>query len=251
MTHLKYERMYPFKEDLMSSSRKWTTAEGGTQYLQDLTALEIIYCKLYDDHIFNNPDDVLCKFPMWRKVIQGVPASFVNHMVTIYYPKMDEPSVDTLATWLRNTEEGIEASSFSRDSKLDFRDNFDLSHQHTHTGERPYECSRCGNRCRDNLRDRSQSPPLPLRRKGNPKNRLRGELCFFLRDQGDDMKKWDGEPTRKLEAQARELRRKKSNKKTPRKNQQLLRCRKTEVTDEETSDGATQKSDSECSDQEQ
>ena len=96
----------------------------------------------------------------------------------------------------------------------------------------------------------------------------RGTLWFFLHDQGEDMRKWDGEPTFKLEARVRELRGKTAVKKgTPKKsvsvvavetqegNQRSPRHRRTEITSLDSGEGtsglALKGSDSEYSDQEQ
>ena len=96
----------------------------------------------------------------------------------------------------------------------------------------------------------------------------RGTLWFFLRDQGEDMRKWDGEPTFKLEAHVHELRGKRPAKygspkkavslvavETQEDNQRSPRHRRTEITSldpgEWTSGLALQGSGSEYSDQEQ
>ena len=95
---------------------------------------------------------------------------------------------------------------------------------------------------------------------------LHGTLGFFLLDQGEDMRKWDDEPTVNLEARVRELRAKRAVKKGPPKkavslvavetqegNQQSARHRRTEITSldpgEGTSGLAPKGSDSEYSDQ--
>ncbi|KAJ7411148.1 hypothetical protein BTVI_50951 [Pitangus sulphuratus] len=61
-------------------------------------------------------------------------------------------------------------------------------------------------------RSRSRTPPLTHRREG-PKRKSCNQLWSYLRKQGENMKKWDGEPTSKLEARVRELKRKETNKK--------------------------------------
>ena len=97
----------------------------------------------------------------------------------------------------------------------------------------------------------------------------RGTLRFFLRDRGEDMRKWDGEPTFKLEARVRELRGKTAVKKgSPKKKavsvvaveaqestQRSCRHRRTETTSLDSGEGTSglvpQGSDSEYSDEEQ
>ncbi|KAM9591472.1 uncharacterized protein ACIBXB_006268 [Morphnus guianensis] len=42
---------YPFKEDLVNSSEKWTTADEGIQYLRELAVVEVIYSDLDDEEL--------------------------------------------------------------------------------------------------------------------------------------------------------------------------------------------------------
>jgi len=66
---------YPLKEDLANSPDKWATTDKGIQYLRELSVLEVIYSDLDDDKVSKDPEDALCTQAMWRKVIQGAPAS--------------------------------------------------------------------------------------------------------------------------------------------------------------------------------
>ncbi|XP_010567620.1 PREDICTED: uncharacterized protein LOC104832910, partial [Haliaeetus leucocephalus] len=168
---------YPFKEDLVNSSEKWTTADEGIQYLRELAVVEVIYSDLDDEEVSKDPEDVLCTRAMWRKVIQGAPASYSNSLAAMYCPDMETPTVEKVSSWLQNFEENLCVSSSLQDSALAVRDA-----------------------------PRNQSSPAPVRGKGSPRRMPRGTLWFFLRDQGEDMRKWDGEPTFKLEARVRELR---------------------------------------------
>ncbi|GAB0209721.1 hypothetical protein GRJ2_003437800 [Grus japonensis] len=230
---------YPFKEDLVNSPGKWTTADEGIQYLRELAVLEVIYSDLDDEEVSKDPENVLCTRATWRKVIQSAPASYSNSLAAMYCPDMDTPTVEKVSSWLQNFEENLCTSSSLWASALAIRDT-----------------------------PRNQSCPAPVRGKGSPRRMPRGALWFFLRDQGEDMRKWDGEPTFKLEARVRELRGKTAVKKgTPKKavsvvaaetqegNQQTPRYRTTEITSldpgEGTSGLALRGSDSEYSDQEQ
>ncbi|KAJ7397836.1 hypothetical protein BTVI_131596 [Pitangus sulphuratus] len=58
----------------------------------------------------------------------------------------------------------------------------------------------------------SRTPPLTHRREG-PKCKLHNPLWSYLRKQGENMKKWDWQPTSKLEARVKELKQKETNKK--------------------------------------
>uniref|UniRef100_A0A8U7N6I3 Uncharacterized protein n=1 Tax=Corvus moneduloides TaxID=1196302 RepID=A0A8U7N6I3_CORMO len=228
---------YPFKEDLVNSPGKWTTADEGIQYLRELAVLEIVYRDLKSDRVPEDPEDASCTMAMWRKVVQSAPASYSSSLVSLYHPQMDTPTIEMASSWLRNVEETLGTSSSLQASSPAFRGS-----------------------------PRDRSSPSPVRGKGSPKRRPRGELWFFLRDQGEDMRKWVGEPTFKLEARVRELRGKKAVKRSPKKtasvvaterqegNQRFPRHKRTKITSfhpgEGTSDLASRRSDSEYSDQE-
>ncbi|XP_075595208.1 uncharacterized protein LOC142599193 [Balearica regulorum gibbericeps] len=230
---------YPFKEDLVNSPGKWTTADEGIQYLRELAVLEVIYSDLDDEEVSKDPEDVLCTRAMWRKVIQSAPASYSNSLAAMYFPDMDTPTVEKVSAWLQNFEENLCTTSSSlRASTSAVRGT-----------------------------PRNQSSPAPVRGKGSPRHMPRGTLWFFLRDQGEDMRKWDGEPTFKLEARVRELRGKTAVKKgTPKKaisvvatetreGKQRSPRRKTKITSLDPGEGTSglspRGSDSEYSDQEQ
>ncbi|KAK4810930.1 hypothetical protein QYF61_013338 [Mycteria americana] len=66
---------YPFKEDVIYHPGKWTTMERGIQYLRELAMLEVVYDDLNDEQLSKDPDEVQCTRPMWRKLVQSVPAS--------------------------------------------------------------------------------------------------------------------------------------------------------------------------------
>ncbi|XP_074713429.1 uncharacterized protein LOC141938453 [Strix uralensis] len=188
---------YPFKEDLTDNSPgKWTTADEGVQYLRELAVLEVIYGDPDNDEAPKNPEDVLCTRAMWRKVIKGAPSSYSAGLAAMYYPEMDvgeglrcTPTVEAVSSWLQNFEESLGTSSSLRASALNVRST-----------------------------PRNQFSSTPVRGKGKPRRMTRGELWFFLRDQGEDMRKWDGQLTFKLEARVHELRGKTPAKKTSKKN---------------------------------
>jgi len=58
--------------------------------------LEVIYSDLDDDEVSKDPGNVLCTQAMWRKVIQGVPASYFNSLAAMYCPDTDTPTVESV-----------------------------------------------------------------------------------------------------------------------------------------------------------
>ncbi|KAJ7412559.1 Gag polyprotein [Willisornis vidua] len=177
---------YPFKEDLVNSPGKWTTAHEGIQYLRELAVLEVIYGDLKNDNVSKDPEDVPCTMAMWRKVIQSAPASYSNSLAAMYYPEMDTPTVERASFWLQNLEETLCTSSSLQASTSAAKGS-----------------------------PRNQSSPALIRGKESLGQMTRGGLWFFLCDHGEDMRKWDGEPTFKLEARVRELKEKRVVKKGP------------------------------------
>ncbi|GAB0208818.1 hypothetical protein GRJ2_003347500 [Grus japonensis] len=109
---------YPFKEDLVNSPGKWTTADEGIQYLRELAVLEVIYSDLDDEEVSKDPEDVLCTRATWRKVIQSAPASYSNSLAAMYFPDRDTPTVEKVSSWLQNFEENLCTSSSLRASTL-------------------------------------------------------------------------------------------------------------------------------------
>jgi len=58
--------------------------------------LGVIYSDLDDDEVSKDLEDVLCTRAMWRKVIQGAPASYSNSLAALYCPDMDAPTVKSV-----------------------------------------------------------------------------------------------------------------------------------------------------------
>ncbi|KAK4825473.1 hypothetical protein QYF61_027628 [Mycteria americana] len=64
---------YPFKEELVNSygiynsalQSKWTTIEGGIQYMRELAVVEVTYNNLDDDQAPKDPDEIRCTWSMW------------------------------------------------------------------------------------------------------------------------------------------------------------------------------------------
>lgn len=71
---------YPFKEDLVNSPGKWTTADEGIQYLRELAVPEVIYSDLDNDEVYKDPEDVLCTRAMWKNMIQSAQC----HILTVW-----------------------------------------------------------------------------------------------------------------------------------------------------------------------
>ncbi|KAK4811190.1 hypothetical protein QYF61_019821 [Mycteria americana] len=183
---------YPFKEDVVYRSGKWTTMEKGIQYLRELAVLEVIYGDLNDMRSPIDPDEVQCTRPMWRKLVRNAPPSCANSLAILTWKDRDGPTVNEAASNLREYEESISSSFVSavRELSQEFRQfKEDLSYSlPIRTGVSAIRSQR------SSAQERGYRGYTP-----------RGTLWFYLRDHGEDMRKWDGKPTSTLEARVREL----------------------------------------------
>ncbi|KAK4806727.1 hypothetical protein QYF61_007525 [Mycteria americana] len=166
--------------------------ERGIQYLRELAVLEVIYGDLDDVRSPIDPDEVQCTRPMWQKLVQNTPPSCANSLAILSWKDRDGPTVNEAASNLREYEESISSSFVSAVQELSqefqqFKEDMSYSlpirtsvsairSQHSSAQERGY---------------RGYTPW--------------GTLWFYLRDHGEDMRKWDGKPTSTLEARVREL----------------------------------------------
>ncbi|KAK4810743.1 hypothetical protein QYF61_007717 [Mycteria americana] len=182
---------YPFKEDVVYRSGKWTTMEKGIQYLRELAVLEVIYGDLNDVWSPIDPDEVQCTRPMWQKLVRNAPPSCANSLAILTWKDRDGPTVNEAASNLREYKESISSSFVSAVQELsqEFkRFKEDLSYS------LPIRTSVSTIRSqRSSAQERGYRGYTP-----------RGTLWFYLRDHGEDMRKWDGKPTSTLEARVEE-----------------------------------------------
>ncbi|KAK4806709.1 hypothetical protein QYF61_027710 [Mycteria americana] len=178
---------YPFKEDVVYRSGKWTTMEKGIQYLRELAVLEVIYGDLNDVRSPIDPDEVQCTRPMWRKLVRNAPPSCANSLAILTWKDRDGPTVNEAASNLREYEESISSSFVSavRELSQEFKwFKEDLSYS------LPIRTSVSAIRSqRSSAQERGYRGYTP-----------QGTLWFYLHDHGEDMRKWDGKPTSNLEA---------------------------------------------------
>ncbi|XP_049650052.1 uncharacterized protein LOC126035469 [Accipiter gentilis] len=74
---------YPFKEDVICQSSKWTTMEKGIQYLRELAVLEAIHHDPDNQQLPKDPDEVQCTRPTWRKFVRSAPSSYANALAVV------------------------------------------------------------------------------------------------------------------------------------------------------------------------
>ncbi|XP_062465251.1 E3 ubiquitin-protein ligase AMFR isoform X1 [Pezoporus occidentalis] len=183
------KEQYPFKEDVCHTVR-WTSVERGIQYLRELAVLEVIY----DDNekLSKDPDEVRCTRYMWQKFVQSIPSLYADLLAVMMWKDGEGQTVDELAGQLWRYEAGLSSSLILALEKLScefqrLREDISFS--------APIWPSI--------LATKNKGPCAQER--GYSGYTPRGALWFYLRDHGEDMRKWDGKPTATLEARVREL----------------------------------------------
>jgi len=167
--------------------------ETGIQYLRELAVRELVYYETDNEQLPTDPDEVHCTASMWRKFVCSAPFSYANSLAVVNWIGKEAPTVDEVAVRLRQYEESLSSSLVSAVNKLSqqfqqFKEDMSCSlpvraHISAVRGKyfsahgREYRC-----------------------------HKLWGILWFYLRDHGEDMRKWDGTHTSSLEARVRELR---------------------------------------------
>ncbi|GAB0208886.1 hypothetical protein GRJ2_003354300 [Grus japonensis] len=109
---------YPFSEDVVCRSGKWTTMEGGIQYLRELAVREMVYYDPDNTQLPIDRDDVQCTRATWRKFVWNAPSSYANSLAVMDWEDEEAPTVDEVAGQLRQYEESLSFSLVSAVEKL-------------------------------------------------------------------------------------------------------------------------------------
>ncbi|XP_061225245.1 uncharacterized protein LOC133220857 [Neopsephotus bourkii] len=189
---------FPYKDNVMSRSAKWTTIDKGIQSLRESAIVEMIYhIKPNNGDIPIDPDEVECTRPMWRKLTRNAPSSYAHSLATVTWNDVVPLTVDEMVHKLHEFEDNLTPSIISAVEKLSqdlkqLRDNISDLSRSSHV---PTHISAINKR-RPTVRERRYKRYTP-----------RATLQFYLWDHGEDMTKWDGKPTSVLEEWVSELKR--------------------------------------------
>jgi len=175
---------YPFSDDFVCYPGKWTNYERGIQYLRELAVRELVYYEPDDEQVPTDPDEVQCSQSMWRKFVRSVPSSYANSLAIVDCKGKEAPTVDEVAVRLRQYEESLSSFPVSAVEKLIKR--LEKSKSYSPPVQASVSAIR-GKRVSAQEREYRGYTP-------------RGTLWFYLRDHGEDMRKWDGKPTSSLAA---------------------------------------------------
>ena len=167
----------------------------GLQHLRELAVLEMVYSDLDNAQTPKDPDDVQCTTSMWRKFVRSAPSSHASTLAVINWDEGMGPTVYALSRQLQKYEDNLSVpiqACVSAVEKLSQRLH-DLVEQASPSSPRRSDISATKNQY------------FPARGREYPRRTPRGTLWFYLRDHGEDMRKWDGQPTSTLAARVNEL----------------------------------------------
>ncbi|XP_074696051.1 E3 ubiquitin-protein ligase AMFR isoform X2 [Strix aluco] len=183
---------YPFKGNLIYHPNRWTTMEKGIQYLRELAVVEVIKDAVNNKQLSTDPDEVRCTELMWWIFVQSAPCFCAKSLAVMTRKGVVEQTVDELVVQLKQYEESEPSSTVWIVERLtqecgQFREDMGYSS--------PVRTSTSAVRSK-------RSSALE---RGYSGYTSRATLWFYLRDHGEDMRKWDGKSTLTLEARVREL----------------------------------------------
>ncbi|RMC20814.1 hypothetical protein DUI87_01666 [Hirundo rustica rustica] len=187
---------YLCADDLYMQQTQWKTIEQGIQRLREMAVVEIVFS---DDINTRNPDLVPCTPVMWRKLVRLGPQEYSSALAVMKRDETEETVLD-MAKKLRTYADAVHGPTHARIAALEtqVRGLADkIEENHKELKEDILQISAVQVRGSGTTRKRS----LDREGKGIP----RAKLWSFLRDCGENMKRWDGESTDAMAQRLHEL----------------------------------------------
>ncbi|RMB93607.1 hypothetical protein DUI87_30307 [Hirundo rustica rustica] len=187
---------YLCADDLYMQQTQWKTIEQGIQRLREMAVAEIVFS---DDINTRNPDLVPCTPVMWRKLVRLGPQEYSSALAIMKRDETEETVLD-MAKKLRTYADAVHGPTHARIAALEtqVRGLADkMEENHKELKQDILQISAVQVRGSGTTRKRS----LDREGKGIP----RAKLWSFLRDCGENMKRWDGESTDAMTQRLHEL----------------------------------------------
>ncbi|XP_068036774.1 uncharacterized protein [Anomalospiza imberbis] len=191
---------YLCADDLYIQQTRWKTIEQGIQRLREMAVVEVIFS---DDITTRNPDFVPCTPVMWRKLVRLGPPEYASALAIMKRDEVYETVLD-MAKKLRAYADAVHGPTHARIAAVETR---------LQKLEDKIEESR--KKLREEIKeDLLQISAVQIRRPAIQRKRSivgerrytpRAELWFFLRESGENMRRWDGKSTAALAQRVREL----------------------------------------------
>ncbi|XP_052549334.1 uncharacterized protein LOC128085658 [Tympanuchus pallidicinctus] len=227
---------YPFKNGLKIAMKKWDTVEKGIQYLREIGVVEMLYDPDFvpnDPHQNRDPERVRTTPEIWQKIVTTAPDKYASTLMSAcdrFNEQQRTPLVYELIVTLQNYEQllspihaAVAAISkmteqvsqlINRDKPVAVSETLDEDQDNQKSLMK--EIKEMKEMMRAHLTkddepsfSRARSKISAVRSKRSPAqvrgNTPRIALWYYLRDHGEDMGKWHGQPTPVLRARVKEL----------------------------------------------
>ncbi|XP_063039305.1 uncharacterized protein LOC134434570 [Melospiza melodia melodia] len=191
---------YLCTDDLYMQQTRWKTIEQGIQCLREMAVAELIFS---DDATTRNPDLVPCTPVMWRKLVRLGPPEYTSALAIMKRDDTYETVLD-MTKKLRAYADAVHGPTHARIAAVETQlqkpeDKIEENHK----------------KLREEIKeDLIQISAVQIRGPGVQRWRSfdgerryipRAELWAFLRESGEDMRRWNGKPTAALAQRVRDL----------------------------------------------
>ncbi|RMB97846.1 hypothetical protein DUI87_25703 [Hirundo rustica rustica] len=187
---------YLCADDLYMQQTQWKTIEQGIQRLREMAVAEIVFS---GDINTRNPDLVPCTPVMWQKLVRLGPQEYSSALAIMKRDETEETVLD-MAKKLQTYADAVHGPTRARIAALEMRIRKledKIEENHKELKQDILQISAVQVRGSGTTRKRS----LDREGKGIP----RAKLWSFLRDCGENMKRWDGESTDAMTQRLHEL----------------------------------------------
>ncbi|XP_074393454.1 KH domain-containing RNA-binding protein QKI isoform X1 [Zonotrichia albicollis] len=191
---------YLCSDDLYMQQTQWKTIEQGIQRLREMAVAEIVFS---DDGNIVNPDLVPCTSVMWRKLVRLGPQEYASALAMMKQDDGEETVLD-MAKKLRAYADTVNGPTHARIAAVETRlqkleDKIEEGHKKLREEIKESFLQISAVQIRGSGTQRRRSPD------GERRYIPRAELWFYLRDCGEDMRRWHRQPTSALAQRVRQL----------------------------------------------
>uniref|UniRef100_A0A8C3LMS9 RING-type domain-containing protein n=1 Tax=Chrysolophus pictus TaxID=9089 RepID=A0A8C3LMS9_CHRPC len=195
---------------IMPRLRSWFTLDEAIQYLRELAVMEMLYDESFnpaDPDADSCPDAFKCTPMMWLYLTMSAPPKFISTVTAVKCMCHDAVPVRLLACFLQDYDKNV--TSAQRECFSLVRELAEEVKKLSREVQQLKKAKLCSSSAPTNelaVRDGQDGHPsssaLALVEDGCVP---RLTFWFYLRDHGENMKKWDGKPTSALQRRVEEL----------------------------------------------
>ncbi|XP_074425969.1 uncharacterized protein LOC141736129 isoform X3 [Larus michahellis] len=177
---LRVRGRYPYRSNIMYRPSKWTTIERGIKNLREIAVWEMTFSDLGNLQTSLDSDALKITRPVWHKWLLSAPAAYVNALALFCWRHDEAPTVGEMGARMQRYAHSLLSAPQASVSVL--KKSFGKAS--ISAGDKRF-------------------PTKPVQEK---QSTSRYTLWSTLRNQGENMRNWDGKPTSALQTWVRQLR---------------------------------------------